>query len=108
MLAIFGINNPIEVAILFGIVGGIFATLRQITKAREAKQTKNSIDELQKHIGELPPDATEEQFRAVLDKWERGKWTVAAFLTNVTNLVLLPSGLHIRTIDLAPSQDDPL
>jgi hypothetical protein len=73
MLAIFGINNPIEVAILFAIVGGIFATLRQITKAREAKQTKNSIDELQKRIGELPPDATKEQFRSVLDKWERGK-----------------------------------
>jgi hypothetical protein len=42
MLAIFGINNPIEVAILFAIVGGIFATLRQITKAREAKQTKKA------------------------------------------------------------------
>jgi hypothetical protein len=73
MLAIVGINNPIEIAILFGIVGGIFATLRQITKAREAKQTKHSIDELQKRIGELTPDATEEQFRAVLDNWERGK-----------------------------------
>jgi hypothetical protein len=73
IFGILGTNmSVLEAAIAFGILGGIFAAIRQIGKARQAKHLKSSLDELQKRIAELPKTATEEQFREVLKNWETG------------------------------------
>jgi len=74
MFAIFGTNDPITVGIGFAIITGIAVGLSQFRKHREAKQLKEGgLNDLQKRIGELPTDATKEQFDQVMKDWETGK-----------------------------------